>query len=86
MKTILMTLGLLIASSNAFAVAQAEYQCGPYRYFIFGPYYSTLSDLNGNQLGRWEEDQVEPTFHRGSKLYLKWDGKTYSCKHLGTTP
>ncbi len=83
MKAII-ALSLLLVSSHAFAVAQADYQCGPYTMHFFGPYYSSLWSPNGEELGRWEEEGTEPTFYKGNHLFLKWDGKTYRCAHMGS--
>lgn len=85
MKT-LIALALTLASTQVFAVAQADYKCGPYTMNFFGPEDSSLWSPTGEELGRWNESGKEPTFYRGNQLFLKWNGKTYRCSHLGSKP
>lgn len=84
MKKSLLTLALILASSNAFAVAQASYQCGPYTYEIFGAESSSLWNARGDELGRWESEVDTPTMFANGKLYLKWNNRVFRCRHLGT--
>ena len=81
MKNFILSIALLFTSSQAFAVAQADYKCGPYTYSIFGPYHASLWDARGNEVGRWEqEDPNDPTSFRGEQLVLKWKGRVYRCE------
>jgi len=85
MKTLL-AVTLMLVSTKAFAVAQADYKCGPYTLNLFGAEDSSLWSPTGKELGRWNRSGSEPTFYRGNKLFLKWKGKTYRCSHKGSTP
>lgn len=85
MKT-LIAITFMLLSNQAFAVAQADYKCGPYTLNFFGPEDSSLWSASGKELGRWSQSGSEPTFYRGNQLFLKWKGKSYRCTHMGTTP
>jgi|GEM_PF-3545026 len=86
MKTILAILAASMISTQAGAVAEATYKCGPYTYEIFGPYYTALFTQSGEELGRWEDDSKDPSFFKGNTLFLKWNKRTNRCIHKGSTP
>lgn len=90
MKLLLILSLILLNAPSAFAVAQTEYQCGPYKLELFGPEVTRLWDSKGKLLGEWEEDGEEPTFYKTIKgkevLHIRWQDREFKCKVTQSSP